>query len=663
MSLENLVESVVYHSAAQVILEVPERLRLVCDEVNLNLLKMCSEEASKELLIQTTDPLLRLLAQQAGIPLVELQVEPAAIPTKPATDGTDVVSETININTNPSPPLPKTDSSPPPAPQPVITANPPFQNIQSANVKYQELPETILPQEPATPLDLLSVNPRNHDILTATILPTAPREPETAVMFDQDQPKIEGRNLAPIHDWSHDGQSAQRSHNYEDLIAVNTEPLEPSAQFSTAEWQTPLNSFYVDPLIAANRDLSGPAPHKNGEKHLDNQQASFAKTKPPRPSLNVLPALVVGIIILLGLALAGWWFMIPQATVVIAPKEETLSFVLDLQIATAIEEANYDKAILPAKRMEKSSRLELQKDIDSSRTVGVSAASGKVTLANRSAQNILLPRGTVLTAASGVRFLTDDEVVVPKKTIQYQGDNAGEAFGMKQVTITAESKGSSGNLPPNSIVRVEGRYQNSFKIIQMESTYGGADARSSVVTPNDIRRCEAEARQRVVSASAEQLASLMSKDYLILPSLTKSEIIRIATTPAIGSESKTVTTEIEYKATILAPQQAAVQRLITERFAKRLPENFQTVTGSIELIEARVIAADTQQAKLRLYGRGRIRSDINADQIVEFIKGKPLDQAREMLSKRADIATFAIELPTGHLTLPENVSQIKVVQK
>ncbi len=637
MSLENLVESIVYHSASQVILEVPERLRLVCDEVNLNLLKMCSDEASKELLIQTTDPFLKLLAQQTGIQLVTSQSD------EPQADQ----------------PPPEIELSPPPTPPPAVS--PTFQATHNGN--YQEFPETILAQEPTTPLDPLFNNSKNQDILTATISPVGPREPETVALFDPEQPRLEGRNLAPIQDWSHDGQAAKRSHNYEDLIAVNTEPSAQSAQFATAEWQAPLNSFYVDPLVAANRDVSGAVPHKITERHPDKRQAPLIKPKPSRTGRNGLLALIAGVVILFGFALAGWWFLMPQATIVFTPKEETLSFVLDLQIATAIEEANYDKALLPAKLMEKNSRLELQKAIDASRTVGLSAAGGKVTLANRSAQNILLPRGTVLTAASGVRFLTDDEVTVPKKTIQYQGDGAGEALGMKQVAITAEAKGSSGNLPPNSIARVEGRYQNFFKVIQMEPTYGGADTRSTMVTLNDIRRCEAEARQRVVAASSEQLASLMSKDYLILPSLTKREIIRITTIPAAGSESKTVTTEIEYKASILAPQQAAVQRLITERFGKRLPENFQALTGSTELIEARVIAAGLEQAKLRLYGRGRIRSNVNTVQIIELIKGKSLEQARELLAKRAEIASFAIEAPAGQRLLPENVSQIKMVQQ
>jgi hypothetical protein len=67
LKIEQLVKEIIQQSRKQIILEVPENIPLLSNEINLRLIKFYAEDEEKELIINTVDPQLVALAQRLGI--------------------------------------------------------------------------------------------------------------------------------------------------------------------------------------------------------------------------------------------------------------------------------------------------------------------------------------------------------------------------------------------------------------------------------------------------------------------------------------------------------------------------------------------------------------------------------------------------------------------
>ncbi len=362
------------------------------------------------------------------------------------------------------------------------------------------------------------------------------------------------------------------------------------------------------------------------------------------------------------LIIATWWFFQPKATVIVYPKEENLDFAVETQISPAIAETSLDSNKIPAKLVEKIAQLDIQNVATGSKVVGVTAAVGKVTFINSSAQPIVVPKKTTVIGKNNTRFFTDQDVLVPKKTTRYQtGLAVGEAYGRAETTITAEIKGTSANLPAQSITQVIGRNFRVLKVINLTPTYGGEDKKVSVVTLEDVKKSEEEAKRQLELVGSGEINSLITKDYLLIPELIQTEIVRIISSPDIGTESTVVKTKLEYRVSALVPAFNEVSKILNYRFEQDLPANFQIKNQKIELMAARVLSSDNQQALIHLNGRGKIQGKLNAESIREWLKGKNIIQAKEELARHSEIADYNIEVPGGGSKLPGFGFQIKVL--
>ncbi len=362
------------------------------------------------------------------------------------------------------------------------------------------------------------------------------------------------------------------------------------------------------------------------------------------------------------LVIATWWFFQPKATVVVYPKEENLDFAVETQISPAITETSLESNKLPAKLVEKIAQLDIQNVATGSKVVGVTAAAGKVTFINASAQPIVVPKKTVVTGNNDTRFITDQDVLVPKKTTRFQNGLAvGEAYGRAETTITAEGKGTAFNLPAKSIAQVVGRNFRVLKVTNLTPTYGGEDKKVSVVTLEDVRKSEEEAKRQLELVGSGEINSLITKDYLFIPELIQTEIVRITSSPDIGMESTVITTKLEYRVSALVPAFNEVSKILNYRFEQNLPANFHIKNQKIELIAARVLSSDNQQALLHLNGRGKIQGALNAESIRKWLKGKNIIQAKEELARHNEIADYDIDVSGGGSKLPGFGFQIKVL--
>lgn len=368
------------------------------------------------------------------------------------------------------------------------------------------------------------------------------------------------------------------------------------------------------------------------------------------------------IISLFSLILAGWWVLQPRAIVMVYPKEQTLTFAADAQISAAFNHQEILAGKIPAKILEKDSQIKVQTVTTGSKIVGVTPAVGRLTLINSTGQPVILPKGSIALGRDGVRFLTDQDVMVPKRQTKYRdGIAIGEEYGRAEVNITAEKKGTIGNQPAKSITSLSGKYQRFLKVINTAPTRNGTDRRVAVVTLADVKKGEEEAKRQMQLVGHEELSNLTGKEYLGLPELVRTEIIRITNTPDIGSESDLLQTTLDYRIIILAPLIDDLLKYLARQFEEHIPQGFRAKNEMVVLTGAKARRIEEGKAHLTLTGRGSIRGILEQGKIKSLVKGKTKEQAARILTQQNEVSRFKIDLKNNSNQLPSYAFQIKVV--
>jgi hypothetical protein len=407
--------------------------------------------------------------------------------------------------------------------------------------------------------------------------------------------------------------------------------------------------------VGADHELP---PHRKNEAEtaaVPEPESPTVREKVPRGLLPVILILVFTIV------LAVWWFIQPKAVVTVYPKIQKLNFPATVLISTAYQDENIPEGKIPAKILEKNSETSVQITASGRKMVGVAPATGRVTFINQTKQPVVVSKGSLVTGKGGARFLTGSNVLVPPKSTKVQdGIAVGEDYGRAEVDIVAEKKGTLGNQPAKSITRVEGKYQYLLKVTNVLPTKNGADQQVAVVTLEDVKRAESEAKRQMQLSGPDEISSLVSRDYLYLSDLAKLEILKIVSTPEIGGESEAVQTRIEYRGILLAPLMVGIHKYLGLQLEKNLPPDFQVQGDNIELVSTKVISTAENESRLELVGRGQVKGVLRQQKIRDLIIGKTLPQAKEILSKENEIDSFKIKITEGS-KLPGFGFQIKVL--
>lgn len=368
------------------------------------------------------------------------------------------------------------------------------------------------------------------------------------------------------------------------------------------------------------------------------------------------------IISMFSLILACWWVFQPRAVVLVYPKEQTFDFTSYAQIGTVFNPDELLEGKIPAKILEKDDQIKVQTVTTGSKIVGVTPAVGRITLINSTGQPIVLPKGSVVIGKTGVGFLTDQDVLVPKRHTKYQdGVAVGEEYGRAEVSITAEKKGTIGNQPAKAITTLNGKYRRFLKVVNPVPTRNGSDKKAAVVTLNDVKKGENEAKRQIQLVGDEEISTLVGKEYLYLPELATTEIIRVVNTPDIGAESDMLQTTIDYRTSILTPLIDDIIKYLIRRFDESVPQGFQPINDRVVLTGAKPSEVADNKAQLKLKGKGSIRGVLDSGKIKNLIKGKTKEEATVLLTQQNEIARFKINLKHSSPKLPNHNFQIKIV--
>jgi hypothetical protein len=347
------------------------------------------------------------------------------------------------------------------------------------------------------------------------------------------------------------------------------------------------------------------------------------------------PLLVGAAVLVLALVVGsvGAYLFLPTATAVIAPRETAIGPVA-LRIVASPDATAPDPVAktVPA--------VTTQVPIEATRTFTVTGkrveettATGAVRFRNKDFTSTnTIPRGSIVSTQSGVRFRTDRAVTVPR----------AELVGLQifpasaSVKVTAVKPGPSGNVEPNTILVIpRGEDPLTLDVTNPDATSGGEREEFPRVVEADIEAATKAIEADLAAAFAEKLAEpSLVEGLTVFPETGTLGEPTFTNDPATLLNDEVETFELGANATgtVLAVDESSVQEVAEANIAPQVQAGYALVDGSSQ-VEASPGQVEGGVISFPATITARQVLQIDPAAIEAEIRGKSLDEARSILDR------------------------------
>ncbi|MBU0510834.1 MAG: baseplate J/gp47 family protein [Chloroflexi bacterium] len=381
-------------------------------------------------------------------------------------------------------------------------------------------------------------------------------------------------------------------------------------------------------------------------KHSTPFQPSIAETAHEKPDLAGLrqlahptPARWLGhpiirlLFFTLGvlgvLAIAA--ILVPSAEIRLTPRTQTEAVTISVEASPETASVDLSGAV-PARWI--TVIVEGRGSIPSSGHISIPdrPATGEVTFTRWGVtdQDITIPAGTVIsTLGEGlVRFATDQTITIPAEVVS------------ETISVGALLPGSSGNVPAESILAIEGPLGLHLTVTNSEPTMGGTDRTAPAPSEGDYQKLYDELLAALrQTALTEFQANLGPDDVLLSAKPSLSQVLEetyapVETQPA---DQLNLTLRMEFQALMAAGTdlrtlgQAALEANLPADFAP-LPDTLVISPKSSPILE------NGEQANWQMRAQWEVGAQINATKAINLILWLKPEDAIDQLGNNLPLA-------------------------
>jgi hypothetical protein len=404
-----------------------------------------------------------------------------------------------------------------------------------------------------------------------------------------------------------------------------------------------------------NRQKKNISPPDGNRPNLDNLRKSV------KSQSNVWLEHPATRIVLFGISVIALFvlgiFILPGATIYLTPQTNTQSMDLMVTADPSQSDINLSMGSLPSYTQEVI--VEGRKDANTSGTATIpdKAASGTLRFTNISNRELTIPVGTIVTTLGDdpIRYLTSLRNDIDIKP------------GISAV-INARSiaPGISGNLPPNSLVAIEGDLGSDLTVTNPNATYGGTNASVSAPSNRDFRLLREQLIKDLEQTALMDLNKLLpAGDFLITPTLTLTEILDETAAPAIGEPGSHISLSMRLRFESQVASVEELNKLIIPILDANIPQGYTPIENTIILKQlTKPELGEDGNASWNINAQREIQADIINSQIGKIISGLETPQAVDRLNDALPLAHEAqiILTPRWWPRLPFLPMRIQVVQ-
>jgi hypothetical protein len=278
----------------------------------------------------------------------------------------------------------------------------------------------------------------------------------------------------------------------------------------------------------------------------------------PLPSFGAIVGLFVLAAAVLGAAAVVFWFLPKAEVTVFLPAtagQDTFDIVLDGQ-ATVV---NVETGTIPARRREVLVTRSIFRPATGMAQIPTDNAAVALRFTNRTNAPLVVPKGTVAVANSGVRYTVADDVDLPRQNVS--GD----------VVALAQQAGTAGNVPANSIVAVEGDLAGRVAVTNPAPGEKGTDTPTQVVSEADVEGVRNFVEPILIDAAIQDLLLRFAETSTVFGASAKVEIVEVKSTPAVTFPAKYSDVQVTGRVSVLTAEDIDLQQLYVSRFRPLIP--------------------------------------------------------------------------------------------
>jgi hypothetical protein len=328
----------------------------------------------------------------------------------------------------------------------------------------------------------------------------------------------------------------------------------------------------------------------------------------------------------------------PSATVVLTPETRMQSLTISASASPKVATVNLTGS-LPA-------RLTIT-DLERSKTTPVTgsiiipntSAAGLVRFRNLSTGTVDIPSGTVVrtTGSPPVRFATSKNVVVA----------AGVGKTLDDPVQAAEA-GSSGNLPADTLVAIEGDLGTSLAVTNPSPTTGGSDHTAPVQTAGDRTRLHDALVSEILDQCKTSLPQSLGPGETYFPAtLAVGQILSETYFPAEGQTGETLSLTMNLQCQEEYALAADVNSLASMALDADLPDGFEPVSSGVTTTTSSAPVTDADGiTHWKVLAQRLLRTRLDPLEATQLVQGHSPGVAGRRLAATLQLAAA----PTIHVT-------------
>ena len=391
------------------------------------------------------------------------------------------------------------------------------------------------------------------------------------------------------------------------------------------------------PVPAPVRRTDGsPAPRRSGRSSATAGGGSRSRT-PVAVALGVL-----ALVLLVGGV--GAYLLLPSATIVVTPKEESvgpIAMTIEADLSASAPDAGSDPPVVPAETVTVDVATSASFPATGKR-VEKAKATGTVRFRNKdfTASNTI-PAGSIVSTRDGVKFKTNASVTVPRANI------VGLQVFPKSasVKVTAVSAGPGGNVEPNTIVVIpRGEDPISLDVNNPDETTGGKRDEFPKVTQEDVDKAIAALTAQLDAAFVDQLAdpTITSPGATVFPETRQlgAATPTVDPTTLVDQELEAFDLGLTATGTATAVNADPVRAVAEERLRASIDAEHRLLDGSVDVtVDPAVVTGG--RISFPATATASQTAILDAGELKRLAMGKTLDDARAALGAFGEVELSA----------------------
>ncbi len=317
--------------------------------------------------------------------------------------------------------------------------------------------------------------------------------------------------------------------------------------------------------------------------------------------------------------------LVPRARVILKPVSEAVSETLLVQANPEAESINYQTGEIPARVVEVDVEATDHIPTIAKRDAADARATGTVIFINKINELVEIHLGTVVRTSTGtnIRFTTIETATLP-----------AAIGGTAEIGIVAVEPGPSGNVDAFMINTIEGPLALQARVVNDKPTGGGNVKQMGVVTQADKDRLKASLLQKLQQEAYNRILDELKEQEFVPPESLVVEIVSETYDKFVDEEADVLGMKMVVKASGTAIGGQDANTLVYRLLEAKVREGYQLTAEGLRFEAGQVVAVEGRKVSFTMNASGFIVPVIEPDVVINAIRGRPVEEAEILLSRR-----------------------------